>query len=326
MQLTIFEKICSQLDLGILETLPVPLTGGLMHKMYSLFTTKGRYAVKLLNPYVMQRETAKENYQNAELLEAVLGKNNIPILPSLTFHSKKMQEIDGQFFYLFCWYDGRSLKREEINEDHCAKIGKILAKIHNIDRKKAPYERNEMDIDWKFYINQMKTENKELYGLLYKNCSLFYDSQERGNKAIKQLPPVCSICHNDMDSKNVLWNGSDYRIIDLECLSYSNPFLELYELALCWSGYEACNMNVHLFRKLIQSYIRAGGAEPTDWEVIYDSSYGRLEWLEYNIKRVLGIDCSADEKKIGISEVRNTVAQVVYYHEIKDTILNSCQI
>ena len=55
----IFENICSQLDLGRLLLPPVRLSGGLMHKMFSLETTRGRYAVKLLNPNVMLRPEAK---------------------------------------------------------------------------------------------------------------------------------------------------------------------------------------------------------------------------------------------------------------------------
>ena len=66
------------------------------------------------------------------------------------------------------------------------------------------------------------------------------------NEAIKKLLPVKAICHNDMDSKNVLWIGDEFKLIDLECLRYSNPYLELFELALCWSGYEGCNINRNL--------------------------------------------------------------------------------
>ncbi|NYB75899.1 phosphotransferase [Sedimentibacter hydroxybenzoicus DSM 7310] len=318
-----FEKICKQFDLGTLKSTPTPLAGGFMHKMYSMFTTTGNYAVKLLNPYVMQRETAKENYRKAEYFESILEKHSIPILPALVFHGQKMQEIDGQFFYVFNWYDGKALKGNEIKEHHCIEIGNVLARIHNLDTKKSPpYKRDEIHIDWNFYINKMKHENKELYELLRESCHLFYDSQEKGNKAIKSLDPILSICHNDMDSKNVLWNDNNYRIIDLECLSHANPSLELFELALCWSGYEDCNIDFNLFRKLIDSYLNAGGIKPQNWENLYDSNYGRLQWLEYNIKRVLGIDCGADEKEMGISEVKDTVAHVIYYHNIKENILN----
>ena len=46
MDLELLEGICGQCDLGTLESEPQKLKGGFLHKMYSLFTTKGRYAVK----------------------------------------------------------------------------------------------------------------------------------------------------------------------------------------------------------------------------------------------------------------------------------------
>ena len=90
----IFIKICLQLDLGEIITEPTQLKGGFMHKMYSLCTTKGKYAIKLLNPYVMKRDTVFENYRIAEELEAKLEQTDIPMLPALIFNGKKMKEID----------------------------------------------------------------------------------------------------------------------------------------------------------------------------------------------------------------------------------------
>lgn len=319
----IFNKICRELSLGEITSPPKQLTGGFMHKMYSLFTTSGKFAVKLLNPYVMKRDTVFENYRTAEELEAKLEQNNIPILPALVFNGRKMQKIDGQYFYLFDFYEGRALKSREIRVRHCKAIGGLLAKIHAIDKKTAPYERSEIHIDWDFYIDKLAFENQELYDLLNSHRALLYETQEKGNEAIKKIPDIIAICHNDMDSKNVLWNGNDCRIIDLECLTFASPFVELYEMALCWSGYEHCNIDFEKFNALIRSYAQSFGELPNDWKTVYYSSYGRLEWLEYNVKRALGIDCSADEKKTGISEVKDTMAHIIYYHNAKDDILGN---
>lgn len=316
------ERASQQLNLGMILSPPEQLHGGLMHKMYSLVTEKGKYAIKLLNPHIMHRETAMANFQVAEQLEKVVEDYPIPILPAITFNGQKMQEIEGQFFYIYEWYEGTSLKNEAITITHCREIGKTLAEIHQIAPKKAPFKRNEIQINWDAYIEKMAFQDEALYDLLKQHRSLLYESQERGNQAIKKIPPILSICHNDMDSKNVLWHGFDYRIIDLETLSYSSPFIELYEVALCWSGYEICKIDYHLFRAVIQSYHEADGQLPTNWSIVYDSNYGRLEWLEYNIKRVLGIDCSLEEKEIGLAEVRETVAHIVYYDEIRDDLLN----
>lgn len=119
--------------MGEIISEPEQLKGGFMHKMYSLFTTKGKYAIKLLDSYVMKRDTVFKNYRIAKELEAKLEETDIPILPALTFNGKKIQEIDGQYFYLFDFYEGKSLKGEEITNEHCKKTGKVLAKIHNIE-------------------------------------------------------------------------------------------------------------------------------------------------------------------------------------------------
>lgn len=347
MEQALLKKICMQYGLGVLESQPVSLQGGFMHKMYSLFTSSGKYAIKLLNPYVMQRETAMENFRIAESLESKLEQSDIPILPALRLHcgkvedvafsnlpqaesfadetlscGRKMQNIDGQYFYLYEWYDGKALKNKEIKEFHCEKIGNLLARIHGLDRREQVYSRDEIHIDWDYYIRKLADKNKELYLLLKDNRSLLYESQEKGNKAIKKIPPVVSICHNDMDSKNVLWHGKDCRIIDLECLSYSSPVMELFELALCWCGYEKCNIDFNLFSHFIHAYVKAGGQPITDYETIYDSNYGRLEWLEYNVKRSMGMECSVEEIEVGVSEVKDTMSHVIYYHDAKEEIIS----
>lgn len=318
--MSIFTKIEQKYHLK-LKGAPVRLDGGFLHKMYKVETEQGVYALKQLNPYIMQRETAMENYAIAEGLELLLEQQNLPILPALSFGNRKMQEIDGEYFYLFDYFKGRALKDEEITEYHCAEIGKVLAKIHGIDKKVERKDPTEMSIDWAFYLAEMKKVDIRLYEILRKSLPVIEDSQRKGNLARKKLPKILSICHNDMDCKNVLWHGKEYRIIDLECLSYSNPFMELFELALRWSGYESCQIDFRLFRAFLLGYASAGGELPADCGTLYDCNNGMLEWLEYSIKRVLGIDCGADEKQIGMEQVEGTIRHIVYYSEMKEQIL-----
>ena len=77
---------------------PLRLSGGLMHKMYKLETDQGIYALKLLNPFIMQREDAMENYREAERLESILEQKKIPILSALSVNGSKMQEMEGFYF------------------------------------------------------------------------------------------------------------------------------------------------------------------------------------------------------------------------------------
>jgi Ser/Thr protein kinase RdoA (MazF antagonist) len=239
-----------------------------------------------------------------------------------------MQELHGQYFYVFDWYDGRSLKDGEITAFHCEKIGKVLAKIHNIELKNEPFERNEIHIDWQKYIELAKETNSPIFNVIKDNVDLFNESMTKGNIAIKKMPPVKAICHNDMDSKNVLWIGDEFKLIDLECLGYSNPYLELFELALCWSGYETCNIDFNLFKAFFKAYFQNTDLNTdVDWEVMYYSNYGRLEWLEYNIKRALMIECDTEEEKqLGINEVKETVEHIIYYDKVKDEILRNISV
>lgn len=304
---------------------PVQVAGGFMHRMFKMVTDNGRYIIKLLNPNIMKRPTAMGNYKIADDIEELLKQNNIPAVYALEFNGSKMQELNGQYYYIFDWYDGQPLKDDEIKILNCQKIGEVLAKIHNIDLKNEPFKRHEIHIDWQKYVELAKNMNSPIYDTIKDNVILFNDSITKGNIAIKKMPPVKAVCHNDMDSKNVLWLGDEFKLIDLECLGYSNPYLELFELALCWSGYETCNINFELFNALFKAYFDNTNLDTNiDWEVMYYSNYGRLEWLEYNIKRALMLECDTDEEQqLGISEVKETVEHIIYYDRMKNDILKS---
>ena len=300
-----FNLVAEDLQLGKVFENPVQVAGGFMHQMFKIVTEQGSYIIKLLNPNIMKRPTAMGNYKIADDIETILKQNNIPAVYALEFKNRKMQELNGQYYYVFEWYDGKSLKDGEIKSVHCEKIGEVLAKIHNIDLKNEPFEKDEMHI--KDYAD------------------LFNGSMTKDNEAIKKLPPVKAICYNDMDSKNVLWLGDEFKLIDLECLGYSNPYLELFELALCWSGYESCNIDFSLFNTFIKSYFDNTNLDTNvDWEALYYSNNGRLGWLEYNIKRALMLECdNEEEQQLGISEVKETVEHIIYCDKVKDEILKN---
>lgn len=312
-----FCDICDHLGLGALTESPRRLTGGLMHRMYSLSTARGRYAEKLLNPNIMARPQAMNNFRSAEALEAQLEQAGIPILPALRFGGNKMQELSGQYLYVFDWFDGRALRSEEVREEHCRAIAEQLARIHAIARREEVCESSADEIDWEFFARRLPAKNPELGALLSRNLDMLREIEGRARLSLPKLPKVAAICHNDMDCKNVLWNGDAFRIIDLECLGWSNPFIELYETALCWSGIEQCNVDPKLFEAFIRAYGEAGGELPDRWTPIHDANCGRLSWLEYNLKRALGMSCAEEEIALGASEVRKVLSQLIHYQEIR---------
>ena len=301
-----FHALCTQLNLGALVEEPTRLYGGLMHKMYRIATESGVYAVKCLNPHVMARPTAAGNFAAAEELERKLERTDLPILPARTIGGRKMQEVDGTYCYVFPYFEGKALTEGHITPDHCAIVGGLLAKLHTVERKTAPVETDILDFKW------------DGFHLAEEDKLLLQQAQKAANEAT--LPPLSTICHNDMDPKNVLWNGTDCRIIDLECLGYGSPYLELLETALCWAGYESGEVDVERFTAFVTAYAEAGGDLDADWTAVYDANCGRLGWLHYNLQRTGGSE-GEENRELGEAEVAKTLTCIRGYATMKDTIV-----
>lgn len=95
-----FEKLCNVLQLGEVVGTPEVVTGGLLHRMYAVETTRGKYAIKALNPQIINRPTAMTNFINSEQIASIVA-NNIPALPSKKINGAIVQEIDNQFYLVF---------------------------------------------------------------------------------------------------------------------------------------------------------------------------------------------------------------------------------
>ncbi len=321
-----FEKLTSNFGLGKIINKPSRVSGGLTHKMYKITTDKSKNIIKLLNPNIMKRPSALGNFENADKYEEILKANNIDAIYSLKFNGKKLQIQDNQYFYVYDWYDGKSLKDCEIKKGNCEKIGRVLSEIHNITLKEDTWREKTKNINWQYYIDLAKDKKSPIYDMLFDKIDILNDSMNKGNEVVDKLPNYIAVCHNDLDSKNVLWLNDNFKIIDLECLGYSNPYLELFTLALCWSGYESYNVNFELFKVFINSYFENSKlSKNVNWEALYYANNGRLEWLEYNIKRSLMLETdSLEEQQLGISEVKETIDHIIYYHSLKDEILKNC--
>lgn len=318
----LFSHILSNLNLGTLTVKPQRVTGGYMHKMYKIETTTGKYAVKLLNPSIMKRPDVFKNYQRAEYLENVLQEHKIPVVNAMEIDGRKMHCIDNQYFYVFQWVHGRVLAWEEIKIEHCEIAGAILAKIHKIKQIEKPFIREPICIDWDTYIEMAKTLCPEIEAELIRNRELLYHAQNEFNYTLNNIPAVTCICDGDMDSKNVLWVDGNPLIIDLECLDYGNPFLEMFQLALSWSGNVLCDIDYERLKSFILSYQQEYGDINFDWNVLYGIGFGWLEWLEYNMKRALMLECDNEEERtLGIEQVHEIIKRIIYYHSIKDEML-----
>ena len=352
-----FDRICASLSLGELTAPPVQLHGGYTHRMFRLDTDRGRYAVKLLNPEIMQRPDALDNYRTAEGFEALLEAKKLPILPALTIGGRKMQQVDGQYLYVFDFYDGRMLPDADITPAHCAKSGAVLARIHNAapPRKGEPLSLPEADSSpakgrltpqspvgdsspakrsptpqspggdssptkgslFALAESLLASDDAKTEGAALRTAAPMLEQATAAmQEALRRLPRVEALCHNDMDPKNVLWQGEDFRIIDLECLGYADPRQELLDLAISWAGWPPDEAK---FKAFVSAYAAAGGLRMTDAALVYDSRRNHIDWLAYNARRAL-FDAPA-ERRIGREQVVETLGKIESDQRNREKIL-----
>ncbi|MGN0401471.1 MAG: phosphotransferase [Acetatifactor sp.] len=300
------------------------VSGGFLHRMYKVTTDCGTYAVKHLNREIMSRPGVHDNFARAEEIECMLEKEGIPIVPSLTVHGNKMQNIEGHYFYIFHWQEGRITDWYNISNTQCKKAGSILGRIHAIESKNVPHQEPELsEIHWQEYIYKAKEEKSEIASLLADNEELLVYAQEEMNKARAALPDVLCVSDEDMDPKNIMWDNGNPWVIDLECLDYGNPISHALQLSLQWSGITTCDMKVERMVAFFDGYLAEYDNGFRRYSDVFGLAYTWVEWLEYNIRRALGECVDEAERRMGISEVRNTIDRIKYIRRIEENIKNA---
>ncbi|MBU3103958.1 aminoglycoside phosphotransferase family protein [Clostridium gasigenes] len=126
------------------------------------------------------------------------------------------------------------------------------------------------------------------------------------------------ISHRDLDSKNVMWSKDKPIIIDWESAGYTNPIQELTETAIYWSENEKGNIDKERFFAFIGGYKKRYGTVKANWETVLVNGFlGKLGWLEYNLKRSLGIECTdEEEQQVGIDQVIGTISTIRHYADM----------
>ncbi|MDF2673611.1 MAG: aminoglycoside phosphotransferase [Clostridiales bacterium] len=326
-----FNKLCNTLKLGKIVGAPEALSGGLLHRMYAIETIQGKYAVKALNPQIMHRPIAIQNFINSEEI-ANFASNNIPAISAKKINGTSMQEIDNQFYLVFNWVDGKSLKPNEIGIVHCKKIGAILADIHMMDFSELSIINDCFDnsqiIDWNYYLHKGQENNSVWVNLMLEIIDKLYEWNSQANKSAVLLASDMVISHRDLDPKNVMWNEDNPIIIDWEAAGYINPMQELTETAIYWSENEMGDIDKVRFLSFISGYKKKYGSLQANWRMVLTNGFSnKLSWLEYSLKRSLLIECTDDEEQqLGTAQVIGTINSISSYanmiSELEKWLLN----
>ena len=319
-------KLVQSLGLGELQKEPSEVKGGLLHKMYRVTTSKGEYAVKVLNSEIMKRPTALRNTVNSEKIAAAFT-GILPVVAALEVQGKQIHELDGSFYMVFPWVEGRSVFPREINEKHCAAMGDILGKMHRADIAVDgvdPEVAEAEEFPWDTYLQSAREQEKQ--NIQEEQNSNWLSQYEKAVCDIKKwnraacdaqqtLAQTQVLSHRDLDPKNVMWNGAEPLIIDWEAAGYVNPYQEFLEVLNYWADDGAGGLVHSYFEVLTNAYGTYMSLVKVPWNAVFAGSFsGMLGWLDYNAKRALGIEASGEEEiRMGEEQVIGTIGALYAY-------------
>ncbi len=313
-------KLVQSLGLGELQKEPTEIKGGLLHKMYRVTTTTGENAIKVLNSEIMKRPTALRNTVNSEKIAAAF-REIVPVVASMEFNGRQIHELDGSYYMVFPWVEGYSVFPGEISEKHCEAVGDCLGKMHRADLKLAdiaPEQEQTTQFAWDAYLQLAKEQEKQAVAWFVQYEKAVSDIKAWNQAACdaqQTLSQTLVLSHRDLDPKNVMWNGAEPLLIDWEAAGYINPYQEFLEVLNYWADDGDGGLVRSYFDVLAKAYGKHMSLVEVPWDAVFAGSFsGMLGWLDYNVKRALGMEASDEaEIRLGEEQVVGTIGALYDY-------------
>lgn len=302
------EKLIIKFGLGSKIINTTQIHGGLSNRMYRVETDKAEYAIKKLNKTLMQNKEEFERINFAEKVSKIAEENGISVVRALEFENKIIHEIDGDYYMAFNWNYGKHLEPEDITDETCGIVGKLLATIHNLDFSNIKAEKSKempiRTIDWNSLVKLAKEQKKYYYKDLVENIEILYEINKKTNEALEYAKSNLIISHRDLIKKNILWNNNIPTVIDWESSGYVNPTVELVQVCWNWVNGDVGKFEFEKFGIIVNSYLQnVKNYKKEDMKkLIYANLWEAIEWLEYNLKRSLCIESTYRKEEIELAE------------------------
>lgn len=190
------------------------------------------------------------------------------------------------------------------------------------------HSENQQRINWQYYLQNGEVSNSEWFKLMQENIDELYDLDSKANESARLLETKMVISHRDLDSKNVMWSNDNPVVIDWEGAGYVNPMVDLIDTAVYWSVNEDGAIDKAKFMAFIEAYknryIDKSEILQANWKTALIKGYaGRLSWLEYSLKRSLGIECADEqEQRLGTGQVTDTIYGIKRYSDLLPELEN----
>jgi len=307
------EKLCETLALGKLTTEPAHIYWGYSHKVYAVTTTKGKYAVKALNPNLMTLEDAIF----MEKIVSIVAKR-INAVPAKIFNGKIVQEINGQLYLVFDWIEGEEMEYDDITPEHSRIMGAVLADIHQTDFSELNissevFPRTHL-VDWNYYLQKGEENNAPWTDLLRENIDMIKDYYAKGVEAENSLTDKNVISHCVLDPRHVIWQGCTPYLVDWKNAGMINPLYDFINTAIHWSEHGSDEKNKERFLAFARSY-NAKNKLPTDinWRnVLYKRYLEPLNWVAFSLEMWLN---EPEEQQKWTEQAESMIREVIRYSD-----------
>ncbi len=314
MKTLLAERLCAACDLGTLLTEPQAVTGGLLHRMWRLSTTKGIFAIKQLNPAIMCRPGILDAYRLTEQIAADFAAQGIPAVAALTCHGDRLQHIDDHLFIVYTWIEGEVCFGDAATPEQARLMGSILAQIHALRLHYPEFPplawMHFHDDDWDILTFQAADMGLPWANPIRAVLPRLLTWSRWYEQAGDVLSQTLVISHRDLDQRNVIWQDARTpRLVDWEAAGLINPTMELVGLALHWSGQMLGEPQEDIFASVMEGYTGSGGSVGDPGIVALHGFMGTwLGWLLFNMRRSLGESvANEEERQLGMHETTSTL-------------------
>ncbi|EFH89018.1 phosphotransferase [Ktedonobacter racemifer] len=297
------QMLCVAYELGELSTRPQAVPGGLLHQMWRLDTTRGRHAVKQLNPAIMHKPGIEEAYRASERIALEMYGYGVPAIVALQRGGDPLYQVEGTSYLVYDWCEGNALTSEASEPGQARQMGHLLGQMHSVKMSVPGAEDEEWrsfdEEVWDMLTFHAASQNLEWAYIARSMLPRLLTWSRLYEVAGQQLGRHQVVSHRDLDQKNVLWRDDQTpHIIDWEAAGLINPTLELVGVALSWSGLVVGDVRKESFDAVIAGYRQTGGEIHNTSEVALHGLMGTwLGWLLFNMRRSLGESVEREEER-----------------------------
>lgn len=318
--------ICRYFNLGKLLSKPERIQDGTLHCVWKTITENGIYIIKELNS-ALEKIPNKNlaSIEQTQLIAEKMYENGIPTVIAIHSNQHYVYHVQGKKFMAFPYVDGEC-QLEKNSLQHVIEIGELLAKIHQVkitvpDLPKPAWS-GFLQSHWQqliqsaqskvLWINEIENRMSDL--LIWNDCAHCVQSI---------LDESFVVSHRDLDAKNVIWQNHHLVLIDWEYAGYIHPDLELFIVAMNWSGILQGQFDLHLFKALTNSYQLAKNKKVVFSFEILAGYYGYvLDWVEWNLRRAIFFPTQQDVAHQQIICSLNTLKWVSKMYALKSMMFS----